>query len=141
MKAQFRRTKDKDFTGQLIRKNMESYYRELGIDWDQGLFDKNWDVFENYELLVNFAPVGILRLSHDHLAYYIRDLQVDPRWQCKGFGTQAIEYAADIARNSGFGLLRLRVFRRNPAVSLYERMGFRIRKTKDEMHYMEREVS
>lgn len=141
MNADFRQAKDKNFAGQLTRKNMEPYYKELGIRWDQELFDKNWGAFENYELLVNSAPVGVLRLSHDHLAYYIRDLQVDLRWQCKGLGTRAIEYSAEIARNAGFGFLRLRVFCKNPAVSLYERMGFRIRKTEDEMHYMQCEIS
>lgn len=141
MNIKFRKATDKYFTEKLIRENMEPYYKELRIDWDQGLFEKNWDAFENYTLLVDFKPVGVLRLSHDHLAYYIRDLQVDHRWQSKGIGTKAIEYAVEIARNRRFELLRLRVFRKNPAVLLYERMGFRIRKTEDKTHYMERKVS
>lgn len=140
MNIQFRKATDKYFTEKLIRENMGPYYKELRIDWDQDLFDKNWDAFENYILLVDFKPVGVLRLSHDHFAYYIRDLQVDHRWQSKGIGTKAIEYAVEIARNRRFKLLRLRVFRTNPAVLLYERMGFRIRKTEDETHYMERKV-
>lgn len=112
MNIKFRKATDKYFTEKLIRENMEPYYKELRIDWDQGLFEKNWDAFENYTLLVDFKPVGVLRLSHDHLAYYIRDLQVDHRWQSKGIGTKAIEYAVEIARNRRFELLRLRVFRK-----------------------------
>ncbi|MDX1456776.1 MAG: GNAT family N-acetyltransferase [Marinobacter sp.] len=141
MKAEFRQARDKDFVRQLTRKNMGPYYRTFGIGWSQELFDTNWDTFENYEMLVNSGPVGVLRLSHDDLAYYIRDLQVAHRWQRKGLGTTAIEYATEIARNAGFELLRLRVFCINPAVSLYERMGFHIQKTEGGMHYMEREVS
>ncbi|MDT8894033.1 GNAT family N-acetyltransferase [Halomonas sp. I1] len=140
MKAEFRQAMDKGFASQLTRKNMEPYYRELGIAWDQRLFNRNWGEFDNYEILVNSVPVGILRLSHDHLSYYIRDLQIDRRWQCNGLGEKAIEYSVEIARHAEVELLRLRVFCMNPAVSLYERMGFKILKTEDDMHYMEREV-
>ncbi|MFM9269074.1 GNAT family N-acetyltransferase [Halomonas elongata] len=140
MTSEFRQAMDKDFASQLTRKNMEPYYKELGIVWDQRLFNSNWGEFENYEILVNSAPVGVLRLSHDHLSYYIRDLQVDRRWQCKGLGEKAIEYSVEIARHAEVELLRLRVFCISPAVSLYERMGFKIRKTEDGMHFMEREV-
>ncbi len=139
MNVHYRQARDKKFVGQLIRKNMEPYYKELGIEWDQEVFDKNWEVFENYELLVDSVPVGVFRISYDHMDCYIRDVQVDYRWQCKGLGSKAIEYSSEIALNAGFGLLRLRVFCRNPAVSLYKRMGL-CSKTEGEFHYMEREV-
>lgn len=77
-------------------------------------------------------------MSHDAVAYYIRDLQIEPDWQSRGIGSAAIAYAMEIAGQAGFRLLRLRVFCINPAVALYERQGFRICKTERNTHYMER---
>ncbi|SEO65715.1 GNAT family N-acetyltransferase [Aquisalimonas asiatica] len=141
MKLTFQQARNKDFVEQLTWRNMEPYYKELGISWDQAVFDKNWNDFENYEIVINDSVVGVLRLSHDKSAYYIRDLQVDPDWQHQGLGSQALRYTANLAQKSGFKLLRLRVFSENPAVGLYKRMGFRISKTESGTHYMERELS
>lgn len=141
MKLVFRAAKDKSFVEQLTRRNMAAYYARLGISWDCTLFDKNWNEFENYEIAVNGCSVGVLRLSHDGTAYYIRDLQLEQAWQGQGLGSQAINYAVEVARRSGIRLLRLRVFCENPATALYERMGFRICKIEGGTHYMERELS
>ena len=141
MKPTFRQTKNKNFVEQLTLRNMESYYNEIGICWDHALFDKNWNEFENYEITLEGCAVGVLRLSHDNFAYYIRDLQIESDWQHQGVGSQAISFTIEAALKAGFQLLRLRVFCVNPAVALYERMGFRICKTEGGTHYMERELS
>jgi len=141
MKLTFRHAKDKGFVEQLTLRNMEPYYKELGIRWDHALFDANWKGFENYEIAIDKCAIGTLRLSHDNCAYYIRDLQIDPDWQNKGVGSQAINFAIAVAQKEGFQLLRLRVFCANPAVALYRRLGFRICKTEVGVHAMERELS
>ena len=140
-KPSFRQAKNKSFVEQLTLRNMEPYYKELGIRWDHALFDENWKAFENYEITIYERAIGTLRLSHDSSAYYIRDLQIVPNWQRKGLGAQAINFAIAVAQKAGFQSLRLRVFSTNPAVALYERLGFRICKTEGGMHYMERELS
>ncbi|WP_280564348.1 GNAT family N-acetyltransferase [Chromohalobacter sp. 48-RD10] len=140
MKPIFRQANDKYFVEQLTRRNMETYYKKLGIRWDKKAFDKNWCEFESYEIVINDCQVGVLRLSHDNAAYYIRDLQIKPSWQRQGVGVKAIDHTFELAQQAGFQLLRLRVFCENPAVNLYKRRGFRIYKTEGGTHYMEREV-
>lgn len=141
MTPEFRQAKNKEFVERLTRQNMEPYYQKIGIHWDQALFDKNWEEFESYEITLGDSALGVLRLSHDNTAYYIRDLQIRPGWQGRGVGSQAIIFARGIARKAGVGLLRLCVFSMNPAVALYERLGFRVCKTEDAVHYMEMELS
>ncbi|WP_192034603.1 GNAT family N-acetyltransferase [Halomonas sp. YLGW01] len=141
MKPELRQAKDKEFVESLTRQNMEPYYQQIGIHWDQALFDKNWEELESYEIILDDDAVGVLRLSHDNTAYYIRDLQVQPGWQNRGVGSQAVSFANGIAREAGVRLLRLCVFSMNPAVALYERLGFRICKTEGAVHYMELELS
>lgn len=141
MNPVFRWAKDKDYVERLTRTNMAPYYKKAGIVWDHALFDKNWKELESYEIAINGFTVGALRLSHDDVAYYIRDLQIEPSWQHQGLGAQAIDFAIGVARYGGFQRLRLRVFCENPAVALYERMGFQVCKTAEGTHYMERELA
>lgn len=135
-----RPTNDKAFAESIIRQNMSAYYKQLDMHWDTALFDKQWDEFESYELVINASRVGLLCINHDENAYYIRELQIDQKWQCQGVGTAAIRYTEEIAKQAGIHLLRLRVFCINPASALYERMGFRVRKTEGGTHYMERSI-
>ncbi|MBT2787752.1 MULTISPECIES: GNAT family N-acetyltransferase [unclassified Halomonas] len=124
-------TNDKAFAENIILRNMSAYYKQLDMRWDTDLFDKQWRELDSYELVINASRVGLLCVNHDESAYYIRELQIDQKWQRNGFGTAAIRYTEEIAQQAGIHLLRLRVFYINPAVALYERMGFRTRKTED----------
>jgi GNAT superfamily N-acetyltransferase len=95
---------------------------------------------DSYVLAINASRVGLLCINHDQDAYYIRELQIAPLWQRQGLGTAAIHFTADTAQQAGIPLLRLRVFCINPAIALYERMGFRVSKTIAGMHAMERRI-
>lgn len=140
MDAIIRRTDDKEFAARIIRQNMSAYYKRLDMHWDTDLFDKQWGDLDSYELVINASRVGLLCINHDENAYYIRELQIDQKWQRQGVGTVAIRYTEEIAKQAGIRLLRLRVFCINPASVLYERMGFRVRKTEGGTHYMERSI-
>ena len=135
-----RRTNDKAFAENIIIQNMSVYYNQLDMCWDTQLFAKQWDALDSYELVINAARVGLLCINHDATAYYIRELQIDQQWQRQGLGTTAIRYTEEMAKQAGIRLLRLRVFYINPAITLYERLGFRICKTEDNTHYMERRI-
>lgn len=141
MKPLIHQANNKEYVESLTRENMAAYYSELGVLWDSALFCRNWNEFENYQITVNGSAVGALRLSKDDVAYYIRDLQIEPGWQRQGLGSNAIFFAMEVARKAGFRLLRLRVFSINPAVTLYESIGFRICRTEQGTHYMEYELS
>ncbi|CEP35127.1 MULTISPECIES: GNAT family N-acetyltransferase [unclassified Halomonas] len=135
-----RPTNDKAFAENIIIQNMSAYYKQLDMRWDTALFDKQWDELDSYELVINASQVGLLCINHDEIAYYIRELQIDQKWRRQGLGTAAIRYTEKIAQQAGIRLLRLRVFCINPAVALYERMGFRVRKTEGGTHYMEKRI-
>lgn len=135
-----RPTDDKAFAENIIIQNMSAYYNQLDMRWDTSLFAKQWGELDSYELVINASRVGLLCINHDEAAYYIRELQIDQKWQRQGVGTAAIRYTEEIAKQAGIHLLRLRVFCINPASALYERMGFHVRKTEGGTHYMERRI-
>ncbi|KPQ24706.1 MAG: putative acetyltransferase [Halomonas sp. HL-48] len=140
MDAIIQRTDDKAFAESIIRQNMTAYYQQLDMHWDPVLFDKDWRELDSYALVINACQVGLLCINHDENAYYIRELQIDPQWQRQGLGEAAIRHVMDIAQRAGIHRVRLRVFCINPALALYERMGFRICKTQGNTHYMERRI-
>lgn len=135
-----RPTNDKAFAENIILQNMSAYYKQLDMRWDTALFAKQWGELDSYELVINASRVGLLCINHDETAYYIRELQIDHKWQRQGLGSKAIRYVIEIAQQADVHLLRLRVFCINPAITLYERMGFRIRKTEGGTHYMEQRI-
>ncbi|MGP9652857.1 GNAT family N-acetyltransferase [Halomonas sp. AOP35-4E-18] len=135
-----RPTNDKAFAENIIRQNMSAYYKQLDMRWNTALFDKQWSELDSYELVIKASRVGLLCINHDENAYYIRELQIDQKWQRQGLGTAAIRYTEEIAKQAGIHLLRLRVFCINPASALYERLGFRVSKTEGGTHYMERRI-
>lgn len=141
MQFSIRPAYDKTFAENLIRQNMTVYYQQLDMRWDTALFDKNWNELDCYELVVDGGRVGILLLNHDEKAYYIRELQIVDKWQRQGIGSKAIRYVMEIALQASLNAIRLRMFYINPAIALYERMGFCICKTESGTHYMERRVS
>ncbi|MCL7928850.1 GNAT family N-acetyltransferase [Halomonas llamarensis] len=135
-----RPTNDKAYAENLICQNMAVYHKQLNMCWDPALFAKDWGELDSYELVINASRVGLLCINHDENAYYIRELQIDPQWQRQGLGSKAIRYVIETAQQADVNLIRLRVFCINPAIALYERMGFRVRKTEGETHYMERSI-
>ena len=63
----------------------------------------------------NSEPIGI-----------IHRLMVHPSAQGKGIASKLLAFAENVARQSGYGTIRLDVFSKNPtAIHLYEKHGYR----------------
>ncbi|WP_276345966.1 GNAT family N-acetyltransferase [Daejeonella sp. JGW-45] len=61
----------------------------------------------------------------------IHKIYILPSEQGKGTGRKLIEYLDNIARECGISKLQLNVNRANPALSFYQKVGFKIVKTVD----------
>ena len=75
--------------------------------------------------------IGYLVLSFDFSLEYggknawIDELFIRPEFRGKGIGSQALDFAAQTARELGAKVLHLEVNRGNPAIDLYRRNGFK----------------
>jgi GNAT superfamily N-acetyltransferase len=75
--------------------------------------------------------IGYLVLSFDFSLEYggknawIDELFIRPDFRGKGIGSQALDFAAQTARELGAKVLHLEVNRGNPAIDLYRRNGFK----------------
>ncbi|OOE51388.1 GNAT family N-acetyltransferase [Salinivibrio kushneri] len=117
-------TTDAKYSQRLTQENMALYYEARNIAWDPQRFMESWRVFDNYEIRHERKRCGVIRLKSDGETLFIRDLQIEPSKQRQGIGREAITWAMAYAQTSGYAQLALRVFAENPAVSLYQALGF-----------------
>ncbi|MNT36848.1 Acetyltransferase (GNAT) family protein [compost metagenome] len=75
-------------------------------------------------IVENDAVLGFCSLSQDRQALYIRELHLLENARGRGIGTQVLEQLAGWAAERRLPLMRLTVFKSNPAQALYQRRGF-----------------
>src|SRR5690554_8166891 len=105
---------------------MAGYRAVRGIAWNPARFRASWAQFENLVIRADGDTVGLLRLLPEGDALGLRDLQVMAERQRRGIGSWAVRQVQDIAARRGFRLLRLRVYRENPARVMYARLRFSV---------------
>ncbi len=82
------------------------------------------------------CPVGRLYLDQNDAELRVIDIALLPEYRGRGWGTALLEDVMAAAQQSGRPV-RIHVERFNPALSLYERLGFRILEDKGVYYFME----
>lgn len=131
MNIQTRSARDSDY--HWLLEMHHTVYRDLitqefgywNEDEELGLFMKAWESKPIEILMLKNKNVGMLIVDEhaDHL--WLDEIQIDPRYQHQGIGTEAIAHIIVRARTFYFPL-RLRVLHANRgAYRLYQKLGFR----------------
>jgi ribosomal protein S18 acetylase RimI-like enzyme len=117
-----------DYCRALAKANMEPYLAKRGQRWTTSSWDDKAPSREFFELYVDRKRVGFVSLWRDNDVdgVHIGDIQLEADARNRGVGAQAIARVFAIARSRGLREVTLNVFRDNPAIRLYERMGFLI---------------
>ena len=118
---------DKEF----FRSLNEICYRELIEalfgNWDSHVenekFEAKWS--ESNFRKVDGRLAGGVWVDDEGSHHQLREIQLVPEFRNRGIGSQVIEQCVKDARCVGKPL-RLRVLETNPALRLYERLGFRV---------------
>lgn len=112
------------FALDLTRRAMLPYYQQFGLLWVEDAFDQAWRWREQWLVVEQGKVLGYCSLSQDRQALFIRELHLLPEYRGRGVGSWVLEELALWARQRCLPLLRLMVFRSNPARLLYQRHGF-----------------
>lgn len=112
------------FARDLTRRAMLPYYREFDLLWIEEAFDEAWGWREQWLVKEGEQVLGFCSLSQDRQALFIRELHLLPEHRGHGIGGWVLEQLAEWAARRRLPLLRLMVFRSNPARRLYARSGF-----------------
>lgn len=114
----------RSFARDLTRQAMLPYYQAFGLRWIEEAFDQAWGWREQWLVMEGETVLGFCSLSQDRQALFIRELHLVPEQRNRGVGTWALQALAAMAAQRKLGLLRLMVFKINPARQLYLRQGF-----------------
>lgn len=110
---------------------MCGYLATRNVLWDPDRFLRSWAAFENLMIMEDSQVVGLLRLTPERDALGLRDLQIVAEHQGRGIGTWAVQQAQSLAACRGFRRVQLRVYKENPARTLYARSGFKVESVVD----------
>jgi ribosomal protein S18 acetylase RimI-like enzyme len=108
----------------LIRENMSPYHDRHGIPWSQAWIEQMFDEQDNYAIVRAGEPIGCISLEWLEGALYIHTLQLIAPLQGSIYGIKVLRWLLAQSQDRGCEKLRCRTFRDNPAVSLYQKLGF-----------------
>lgn len=114
----------RDFARDLTRRAMLPYYHEFGLLWVEEAFDQAWAWRQQWLVMQDDQVLGFCSLSQDRQALFIRELHLSEQHRGRGVGSQVLQTLAGWAAQRRLPLLRLMVFKSNPARQLYLRQGF-----------------
>lgn len=117
--------------------NMLPYYKRYDVNWTLlDIVEKTKDLI-NYDIVYNQHTVGIVRLQFTQSDCWLSDFQIEASFQGKGIGHAVIGHIKQIAKVQSSLKLLLKVFKISPAVTLYKRNGFNIKREDERFYYMQ----
>jgi GNAT superfamily N-acetyltransferase len=134
------RTHDFDFCEALYFAGMESIIRELKLDRVAQVLSlrRQWEMTQVRIITLDGADIGWLQSTTRGDALFLAQLFVQASFQRRGIGTEVINRLIGEAAR-GCQAVELAVVRVNPALRLYEPLGFRITHEDDRKFYMRRD--
>lgn len=129
---------DLDFARELTRLNMQRYYAEYDRVWQGALFDDEWAARQSFIVLKAEKQIGFLSVSLEANYLYVRDVQLCEPYRGEGVGGWVMDQVASMAQQHGLKSIRLKVFKSNPALALYQRHAYTVIGKEDALFWMER---
>ena len=102
---------------------MLPYFLGHQIPWNLEKRVSLYSSFEIYEVFNN-EFIGYLALRENEGSIFIADIQIIEPQRNKGYGTELLKMAKEIAKNKGYSSVKLKVFKNSPAIKLYVRNGY-----------------
>jgi GNAT superfamily N-acetyltransferase len=132
-------SQDFEYCERLYFTGMKKIIEELGLDMaaQAASFLQNWDLAEVRIIAVGNSDVGWLQSSVRDDGLFVAQLFVDDPFQGQGIGTEVMNRLIGEASRLNQAV-RLAVVKTNPALRLYERLGFHITHEDHRKFYMKR---
>jgi ribosomal protein S18 acetylase RimI-like enzyme len=134
------RPEDFDYCASLYFAGMDRAIRELSLDMAAQVtnFRQQWELTQVRVITLSGVDVGWLQGTIKDDALFLAQLFVDGSFQRQGIGTEAMKQIMNAAARADQAVT-LGVVKTNPALRLYQRLGFRITHEDNRKFYMRRE--
>ncbi len=119
---------DSDFVFETKKQALGPYIeKQWGWDetWQREYHDEKFDPTPMSVILVDGRPAGYLIVQEEEWYTTLESIHLMPAYQNKGIGTTLIRQVIDNSRRKRRPV-RLKVLIINPAIKLYQRLGFEI---------------
>ncbi|HWY67990.1 MAG TPA: GNAT family N-acetyltransferase [Terriglobales bacterium] len=133
-------TRDFDYCKRLYFAGMKTIIEELRLNQasQEASFQEQWQATQVRIIALDSSDIGWLQSFIEDDAIFLAQLFVDGPFQRRGIGTDMIHRLIGEANQTNRAV-RLNVVKINPAVRLYERLGFRIVREDERKFYMKRD--
>src|SRR5262245_7640745 len=135
------RAEDFDYCAGLYFEGMENIIRQLNLNMEAQLagFRQRWDVTQVKIIMIDGTDIGWLQSFVKDDALFLAQLFLDRALRGRGIGTAMVKALIEEAASAGRALT-LGVVKINPALRLYERLGFRTTHEDERKFYMRRDL-
>ena len=118
---------DLHFLDRIHSKNMQGYVEQI-YSWNSTLFKDNFAA-QDYQVIEHQNQIiGLVKVVRSKTELYLAEIQISHEYQNKGIGTNIICQITEQAKLNKQRLW-LKVIKSNPAINLYQRLGFQICQT------------
>jgi len=137
MALRLARPEDFDYCARLYFEGMDNVIKELSLNMDAQVagFRQRWDVGQVRIITLDGRDIGWLQSFAKYDALFLGQLFVDSALRRQGIGTEVVKGLIEEAARAGQALT-LGVVKTNPALRLYERLGFRTTHEDERKFYM-----
>jgi len=134
------RSQDFDYCERLYFAEMKGIIQELKLDMAAQVasFRQQWELAQVRIILFEGAEIGWLQSAAQGDTLFLAQLFVERSFQRRGIGTAVMRRLIGEAARVHLAVT-LAVVKINPAVRLYERLGFRVTHEDDRKFYMRRD--
>jgi ribosomal protein S18 acetylase RimI-like enzyme len=134
------RAQDFDYCKRLYFAGMQTIIDELNLDRNAQTisFAQQWELTQVRILMMDDTDVGWIQTIKRADELFLAQLFVDGPFQGQGIGTRAMNQLIAEAEMTGKAVC-LGVAKINPALRLYERLGFRVTDEDERKFYMRRD--
>jgi ribosomal protein S18 acetylase RimI-like enzyme len=134
------RPEDFDYCARLYFEAMGNLIKELNLDMDAHFagFRQQWDVAQVRIITLDGTDIGWLQSFVKDDALFLGQLFVDSALRRQRIGTGVVKGLIEEAARAGRAVT-LGVVKTNPALRLYERLGFRTTHEDERKFYMRRD--
>jgi len=135
------RPEDFDYCARLYFEGMETIIKELNLDMAAQIagFRQRWDVIQVRIVTLDGTDIGWLQSFVKDNELCLGQLFVEKSWRRQGIGTELVKGLIEGAASAGRAVT-LGVVKTNPALRLYERLGFRVTHDDERKFYMRRDL-
>lgn len=111
------------------------------ISWNDDLFLSDLKLENIFIALFGEEPVGLLDCEKKEDSLYIHNIQVKKSFWRQGIGSELMNKAFSLAKQSGCSRVALKVLKKNlGAIKFYQRLGFSVLANADSKNvYLEKE--